>query len=142
LESLAPLSLPETRTAITRAYESGIPKLKTSAIYAMGKTCDPIWLDILLNEAESDDAEIRYEVCQACGEFGETEAVPYLADLIDDPDTHVQMAAIQALGKIGGAEAKESLEQCLDSDSDAIKDAAQEALDELESDEDPFSLRF
>ncbi|MFH0941938.1 MAG: HEAT repeat domain-containing protein [Chloroflexota bacterium] len=142
LESLAPLSLPQTRPAISRAYHSGEPGLKTSAIYAMGKTCDPGWLDILLKESENRDAETRYEVCQACGEIGGAEAVSYLARHIKDPDADVRLAAITALGKIGGAEAKEYLKKCLKSDRDAVKDAARAALDEFESDENPFSLRF
>ena len=142
LESLSPLSLPETNPAIDRAYYSGIPKMKNSAVYAMGRTCDPTWLDILLEETGSNETEIRYEVAQACGEIGGIEAVPALAELVDDSDIEVQMATIRAMGKIGGAEAKEFLEKCLDDDNDAIAEAAQKALDELTSDEDPFSLRF
>jgi len=38
LESLSPLSLPQTRPAISRAYRSGNLRLKTSAIYAMGRS--------------------------------------------------------------------------------------------------------
>jgi len=142
LESLAPLSLPEIAIAIDQAYHSDDPKLKTSALYAMGKTCDPVWLDILLTEMESDVAEVRYEVCHACAEIGEMDTIPNLAGLINDPDTEVQLAAIQALGIIGGTDAKEYLEECLENPNDTITEAAQTALDELTSDENPFSLRF
>ena len=91
---------------------------------------------------ESNEAETRYEIAQACGEIEDMEAVPHLTELINDQNTEVQMAAIQALGKIGGAEAKECLEECLDNPNDAIIEAARAALDELTSDENPFSLRF
>jgi len=141
LESLSPLSLSETNPAIDRAYDSG-GSMRISAIYAMGRTCDPAWLDILLEEIDSTDAEIRYEVCQACGEIGESEAIPYLARLIEDPDPEVQMVAIQALGKIGGTKAKEILKDQLENPNDNIKKATQETLDELISDEDPFSLQY
>ena len=141
LESMAPLNLPQTRPAIGRAYSSGNSKLKISAVNAMGKTCDPIWLSILLKEIDNPDAEIRYEVCQALGEIGEAEAVPHLALHTRDADTEVQLAAITALGKIGGSEAKECLKKCLSINSEPAKDAARSALDELESDENPFSLR-
>jgi hypothetical protein len=43
LEAVAPLSLPEVKRAIIEAYQSHNPKLKISAIYAMGKNCDPSW---------------------------------------------------------------------------------------------------
>jgi len=143
LESMAPLSLPDTRQAIGRAYASGEPKLKTSALYAMGKTCDAVWLDILLTEIDSPDAEIRYEASLALGELGDGRAIPHLArHTAGDTDAEVQMAAISALGKIGGSEARQCLKKCLNLKNEAARDAAQAALEELDSDENPFSLRF
>jgi len=142
LEAMAPLSLPPVKKAIMEAYRSRAPGLRASAIYAMGKNCDPCWLAMLLRELESSDAGVRYEACGACGELGETEAVPYLVGLVADPDVEVQTAAIQALGKIGGAEAKECLEECLDSTSEVICQAAEQALRQLEVEEEPFSFKF
>lgn len=141
LEAVAPLSLPEVKKAIKKAYESDEPRLKVSAVYAMGRNCDPLWLPILLKELGSPDAEMRYEASGACGELGEMEAVPSLIELINDPDAEVQLAAIQALGKIGGSEAKEALEECLSSTNETVSEAAEEALSELEADEDPFSFK-
>lgn len=141
LEAAAPLSLPQMGKAIARAYQSGVPKLKTSSIFAMGKNCNPRWLPILIKELTSADAEIRYEAASACGELGEKEAAPYLSELTSDPDIDVQLAAIQALGKIGGPEAKDSLERCLTDDSEVIQQAAEQALNELEAGEDPLSFR-
>jgi len=142
LEAAAPLSLPQMEKAIARAYQSVVPMLKTSAIFAMGKNCDPRWLPILIRELANTDAEIRYEAAQACGELGEKEAAPYLSELTTDPDIDVQLAAIHALGRIGGPEAKDSLERCLTDDSAAIQQAAEEALIELEAGEDPLSFRM
>jgi len=139
LEAVAPLSLPQVRQAIMKAYQSGNPKLKVSAIYAMGKNCDPAWLQILLKELSSANAEVRYEAAAACGELGEGEAAPYLTKLIDDTDADVQLAAIQALGKIGGSEAKEHLELCLSHQSEAVCKAAEQALYELEVMAEPTS---
>jgi HEAT repeat protein len=141
LESVAPISLPVVKTAIMEAYKSPNSRLKISSIYAMGKSCDPSWLPILLKEMVNDDAEVRYEAAGACGELEEETAVPGLIKLINDDDTDVQMAAIQALGKIGNTQAKECLKQCLESFSEAIRQTAEEALNELEAMEDPFSFR-
>jgi len=142
LEAAAPLSLPQMEKAIARAYRSNVPRLKTSAIFAMGKNCDPRWLPILIKELTSADAEIRYEAASACGELGEKETAPYLSELTTDFDVDVQLAAIQALGRIGGPEAKDSLERCLTDDSEVIQQAAEEALKELEAGEDPLSFRM
>lgn len=142
LEAAAPLSLPRMEKAIARAYRSGQPKLKSSAIFAMGKSCNLSWLPLLIKELANADAEIRFEAAGACGELGEKEAVPYLSELTSDSDVDVQLAAIHALGKIGGAEAKDSLERCLTDDSEAVQQAAEHALNEIEAGEDPLSFRL
>ena len=142
LEAAAPLSLPQMKKAIVEAYQSGNPKLRTSAIFSMGKSCDHSWLPILLKELASADAEIRYEAAGACGELGEEEAAPYLIELINDPDVDVRLATIQALGKIGGPEAKGCLEQCLNNSNEVIQQAAEQALRQLEAEEDPLSFRI
>ncbi len=141
LEAAAPLSLPQVKEAIMNAYQSHNSKLRISAIYAMGRSCDCSWLPTLLKELASADAEIRYEAVGACSELGEEEATSHLIELIKDPDTDVQLAAIQALGKIGGTEAKEHLQHCLNNPSEAIRQAAEQALQELEAGEDPLSFR-
>jgi HEAT repeat protein len=140
LEAIAPMDSTEVGRAISEAYHSGHPKLEMSAIYAMGKNCNPAWLPLLFKELDSPEAEIRYEAATACGEIGEEEAVPHLIKLIDDRDIEVQLAAIRALGRIGGTEAKNCLEQCLDDDNEAIEQAAEQALYELNEGEEPLSF--
>jgi len=142
LEAAAPLSLPQMKQAITEAYNSSDPRLKISALFAMGRSCSRSWLPILLRELTSTDAEMRYEAAGACGELGEKEAVPYLIELVSDHDVEVQLAAIKALGKIGASEAKGCLEQCLDNPNEIVHRAAEQALYELEGGEEPLSFRF
>ena len=142
LEAVAPLSLPRVKETIMKAYQSHNPKLRISAIYAMGKNCNYSWLPLMLKELASADAEMRYEAVGACGELGEEEAVPYLIELFNDPDIDVQLAAIQALGKMGSSGVKECLEQYLNSSREVIQQAAEQALHELETKEDPFSFRI
>ncbi|MDI6814733.1 MAG: HEAT repeat domain-containing protein [Dehalococcoidales bacterium] len=142
LEAAAPLSLPQVKKAILEAYQSHNPKLRASAIYAMGRNCDYSWLPMLLKELGSADAEIRYEAAGACGELAAEEAAASVMEIVNDPDTDVQLAAIQALGKIGGSEAKRCLEECLNNPSEVIHQAAEQALDELEAAEDPFSFKI
>ncbi len=138
LEAAAPLSLPQVKRTIMESYQSHNAKLRASAVYAMGKSCDCSWLPILLKETANADTEIRYEVAGACGELGEEEATPYLIGLISDPDTDVQLAAIQALGKIGGSEARVCLEECRNNPSQVVQEAVEKALEELKAVEAPF----
>ncbi|MFC2069586.1 HEAT repeat domain-containing protein [Chloroflexota bacterium] len=140
LEAVAPISLPGVKEAIGEAYESSIPGFKISAIYAMGKSCDVVWLPVLLKELYSADAEVRYEAAGACGELEDEEAVLYLINLLDDSDVDVRMAVIQALGRIGNAQAKECLKQCLESDNEAVRQAAEQALNDVDLGEDPLTF--
>jgi HEAT repeat protein len=142
LEAIAPVCLPQVRTAIMKAYQSPDSSFKISAVYAMGKNCDHSWLPILLKELANANAEVRYEAAGACGELEEEEAVPYLIKLVNDSDVDVQMAAIQALSKIGSTQAKECLEACLNNASEAIRQTAEQALSELEMKPGPLSFQF
>ncbi|MFC1861335.1 HEAT repeat domain-containing protein [Chloroflexota bacterium] len=143
LEAVAPFNQPQVRTSIIKAYNSNNTDLKTSAIYAMGKNCDPSWIPTLINELSSVNNEIRYEAAHACGEIGEEETVPPLMELIDDPDINIQLAAIQSLGKIGGAKAKNILEDCVKNpSSDVVSQAIEQALNQLEAEADPLSIKM
>lgn len=140
LESVSPLSLPRVEQAILEAYQSDNTRLKTSAIYAMGRNCKTDWINYAIKELSSPLAELRYEAAGACGELGEEAAVPYLIGVADDDDMDVRIAAIVALGKIGGEEAQEYLELCLKDESEAIQEAAEQALDDINVMEDPGSI--
>ncbi len=140
LEAAAPINIPEVKKAIEGAYKSRDVKLRISAIYAMGKSCDSAWLPALLKELSDPEAEVRYEAAGACGELEEESAVPRLIELIDDFDADVQMAAIQALGKIGNIEAKECLKECLENENELVRETAGQVLNEQATPQDPLSF--
>lgn len=136
LEAAAPLSLPEVRKAIDEAYASPDPRVRNSAIYAMGRTCDTAWMPVLIKEMSNPSPDTRYEAAGACGEICDEEAVPHLIKLAQDKDTEVQQAAIMSLGKIGGVKAKQFLLKCLNSADEIVSEAAEQALKQLEAEED------
>ena len=132
VEAVAPFSTPEVHEIIQDAYESDQFEMRCSAVYAMGKSCDPQWLPIILAELRNPHAAMRHEASNACGELGEEPAVPHLIPLFDDDDHQAQVSAISAVGAIGGSLAKKALLRCLKSSDDLAVEAAQEALDNLE----------
>jgi HEAT repeat protein len=138
LEAVSPLNLPRVKELIEQAYHTVDVKLKSSAIYAMGRNCDSAWLAILMTELNSNEAEIRYEAANACGELGAEEAVPQLLKLIKDEDCQVQEAAIKALGQIGGEQAKQALNKLAKNPQPRIREAAKSALEEIQFCEDPL----
>lgn len=133
VESLGYSSKAGVRKIIRAAYESEDEKMRSSALFAMGRSADPYWRDVLMRELESHNPELRYEAARACGELELACAVPRLGELaLHDPDREVQQVAVWALGHIGGKEARRILEQCYASDDEVLSDAAADALDEME----------
>ena len=132
LEAIAPLNLPQVTKYIEEAYASDHPDSIASAIYAMGRSCNPQWMPILISELGNPDAEIRFEAVRACAELDDEEVVSYLIPLCHDRDAEVQAAAIEALGQIGGKQAKQTLLRLLEDADSLVGPLARRALAELE----------
>jgi len=132
VEAIAYSSEDSVPGIIEAAYYDEDEKMRASAIFAMGRSADPRWSEFVLDELESFSPEMRYEAAVACGELELSEAVPFLADLINDPDREVQEAAIWALGKIGGNEARRILYTCYEEGDPSLSEAIEEALEHLE----------
>ncbi len=143
LESLGSRSEEWVGDLIDEAISSGDRRLELSAIHAMGRSADAIWLPSVLTQLENDDAEMRFEAAVAAGAISDLEAVPQLLPLLDDEDAEVRIAAIGALGEIGGDEAKDALRELSANADDESREIIAEALAEIEFEDDPlgFSLQ-
>ena len=140
LEAAAPFNTEEVRDYIRWAYDDEDQDLRSSAIYAMGRTGDTTWLPTLLRDLESSDAAVRYETANACGELGEQEATQPLIELLQDEDPEVRLACIAALGRIGGALARRALIDCVRDGDAAMSEAAHAEMENLEFLDDPMRL--
>jgi HEAT repeat protein len=105
VESIANCGHEIVEEAIDSAYNSDERRMQISAIFAMGRTCDERWGDIVIHELDSDDAEMRYEAARAAGELELQEAIPHLSRLAFGDDVEIKDVAIWSLGEIGGREA-------------------------------------
>jgi HEAT repeat protein len=142
LEGVAIFNTTPVKEYIHWAYGSDCPEMKGSSLYAMGKTGEPLWLDILFRELKSPDPPLRYEAATACAEMDEEDAIPHLIPLTQDDDLQVQLSAIRAIGTIGGPLAKKALRRCMKQGDPAIEDAAQEYLEMVEAMEDPLGSEY
>lgn len=140
LESIAPFNTSFIQSYLSRAYNSGDLGLKSSSIFAMGRTGEATWLPLLIKELQSEEPAVRYETANACGELGDEEVVPHLISLLQDDDFQVQMAGLVAMGKIGGPLAKRALLHCLKEGDATLEEAARSALENVEFLEDPMSF--
>jgi HEAT repeat protein len=133
VESIAYSGQAHVRDIIEVAYCDDEEKMRISAVFAMGRSADLIWREMVIAELDNPNPEMRYEAARACGELEASAALPDLIDRIEaDPDPEVQEMAIWALGRIGGKEARRVLEACCESEDEALRQVAEEALDELD----------
>jgi HEAT repeat protein len=139
IEALGAMSGEDIENLIESIYEEDSLWLKIGAVDAMGRTCDAMWLPIVLRESEHRAPEMRHAAAFAAGEIGETDAVPYLRRMaLEDPDREVQLAAIRSIGAIGGPTARVALQGVLYEGDDALRDAIEEAKAEIDFDDDPL----
>jgi HEAT repeat protein len=116
---------------IVNAYRADELLMRVSALFAMGRSCDDVWLPHIVAELSSDHPEMRYEAARAAGELELRPALARLAELAFEDDREIQEMAIWALGEIGGKEANRVLTQLAaladSTDDDVLADAIAEA---------------
>lgn len=122
LEAFSNSSHEAVPSAIKKAYRSSERKMQVSSVFAMGRSCDHQWENIVLEEIEGEDAEIRYEAARAAGGLELVSAVPKLAQLLTEDDEEIKEVVVWSLGEIGGRESLRVL--------NAMLEIAEEAEDE------------
>ena len=130
LEAIGNSSHPALERLIREGYANGVQDMKRSAIVAMGRSCSPIWSDILLEELDSADEEIVFEAAQACGHIQLEDSIDKLRALCASEDREIQLMAIWALGEIGGRRAYKALSDLEDeTDDPEVQGALEDAVD-------------
>jgi HEAT repeat protein len=132
MEALAYTGSYDVPEIIAMAYKEGGERMRISAVFAMGRSADKIWGDIVRHELHNPEPEMRFEATRAVGELQLREAVKEIAELVEDVDAEIRAMALWSLGQIGGNLARRTLQRYVDSDNEALRDAAREALQELE----------
>lgn len=132
LEAIANSSNPIVVEAIREAYNSHDSLLQTSAVFAMGRSCDKRWEKEVLREMDSTTEEMRFEAARAAGELELAAAVPRLTRMAQEEDADIRDIAIWSLGEIGGREALRALEQLAEhayaADDDSLTETIEDAI--------------
>jgi hypothetical protein len=110
--------------------------MKRSALQAIARSSDRMWVEHILEDLDHSDASVRFEAVNALGEIGEEIDASHLAGPLDDDDLLVQTAAVAAVEKLGGIEAKRLLQIASQSPEPSVARAAEEALKGIAGDEE------
>jgi hypothetical protein len=113
IESLGYSSTPEIDDLIRKAYSESDKKMVASAIFAMGRSANDAWKDIVMANLQNNSVDIQVEAVRAAGELELKDARNEILELLDDEglDQDVFLAAIWSLSQIGGSGIQEKLEE-------------------------------
>ncbi len=135
LEAISYSSREEVKDHILKAYKSELDDWVASALFAMGRSYDHEYSDLVFKKLQDTSPKIRLEAVRASGELGLEDAVPIIIDHLNDlPE--IRAAAIWSLSQIGGEDAGPAIQELLDdevsSDEEELIQQALEKLDFLE----------
>ena len=135
LEAISFSSRNEIRNQILKAYQRDEEEWVASALFAMGRSYDHEYCDLVVDKLQHTSPKIRLEAVRACGELAIEDAVPIILDLLNDlPD--IRGAAIWTLSQIGGEDVGPAIRELLDdeitSEEEELIQQALERLDFLE----------
>lgn len=133
LESLGYANRKEVPGLIETANNSGDENWITSALLAMGRSCDRRrWEPVVLQMLSHGSDQIRFEAARAAGELESARAKPLLMALLEEEDLEVRMAAVWSLSQIGGHDLQLLFEDLLEeAESDEEVELIEDALDNL-----------
>lgn len=114
LEALGTSSRKEVPELILDAYHSDDPEWICSALFAMGKSCNPRWQRAVLDMLDEITPDVKIEAARAAGELETEEAIPYLMEMVDSDHEEYRQVAIWSLSQIGGKEVGEKLDVLLE----------------------------
>jgi HEAT repeat protein len=121
----------EVFSIIEEAQAHPDPNMRMSAIFAMGRSGNLRWTDIILKELNNPKKELQMEAIRSAGEIGLEEAGKELWRLTYSDDRDIKLEAIWALGQTGWEEAFERLDElAIMGEDEEICQTAEDALED------------
>ncbi len=108
------------------------PKIKESAIVALGKFQDYRAIEPLINSLKDEEERIRWYAADTLGKMQTREAVPHLINLLSDDSARVRESTATALGQIGDESAVEPLISLLEDRDSRVAEKAADVLLSIE----------
>jgi HEAT repeat protein len=120
LEALGFSSHPDVPKLIDAAYNAGVPDMKASALFAMGRSADQAYATKVRSNIQSENTTIQLEAVRAAGELDLKDQREPLLEMVDsgDLDEEVFYAAIWSLSQIGGQGVQAKFDEIMDSEID------------------------
>lgn len=132
LEAVSYSPRAEVHEEIQDAYQRPEPEWIASALFAMGRSYDMRYREVVEDRLRDESPLVRMEAVRACGELQIEDVHDELLDLLDDVP-RVRRAAIWSLSQVGGEGVQYALNRLLEEEHLPAEeiDLIQQALDNL-----------
>lgn len=108
--------------------------VREAAYAALGELNHPLAAGPMIEHLDREtESKVRIAAIRALGRLRNPNAVPTLADLLDDDDHNIRLAAVQSLGAIRDIRALSNLHTCLDDPNLYVRAAACQSMGQLEN---------
>ncbi len=136
LEGLGFSSHEKVPGLITSAFAMNDIDWKVSALFAMGRSADNRWKDLVIRALRDPEPEIRFEAIKAAGELSLQGARQPLMELLVNPDNRqeedIRQSIIWSLSQIGGDRVREVLNALLEqAEDDEEEEFISDAIENL-----------
>lgn len=136
LEGLGFSSNEKVPGLITSAYATNDIAWKVSALFAMGRSADNRWKDLVTKALRDPEPEIRFEAVRAAGELALKNARQPLLEMLvkteNRQDDEIRQAIIWSLSQIGGDRVREVLNALLEqAEDDEEEEFISDAIENL-----------
>ncbi|HZW02903.1 MAG TPA: HEAT repeat domain-containing protein [Anaerolineaceae bacterium] len=134
IESLGYSSRREVPELIQRAFNTDDPEWLASALFAMGRSADPVWQPEVMEMLDHPDSEVQIEAVRAAGDLELVAAREPLIEMVVEgiENSDVRAAVVWSLSQIGGQNVQETLEELLENtEDDEEAEIIEQAMDNL-----------
>jgi HEAT repeat protein len=133
LESLGYSSREDITHLIKQAMTKNDSDWLASSLYAMGRSADPVWSEIIQMHFTHPEETVREEAVRAAGELELTNTREMLLEILENEENNDILAAtIWSLSKIGGEGVREAITKLSENvEDDELLGFIEEALDNL-----------
>lgn len=134
LESLGYSSRGEIKSLIEQAMTRNDREWLASSLYAMGRSADPAWSEIVQKHFTHPEEIVREEAVRAAGELELTNTREKLLDILENEESDdILAAAVWSLSQIGGEGVREAItKQSENVEDDELLAFIEDALDNLD----------
>lgn len=132
LEALSFFPQDSERALMTEWSQSEDAELRMTAIFAMGRSAEPMFVEPILKAFEDSDDRVRRESLRAIGEAGMVEGLPLLEAVLNGSNREYKLEAISALGELGGDRAEELVQDLVVDADPEISELANLAVVNIE----------